>query len=87
MLCFLLPMMTALAQDPYKVAPKNYHLEFENDMREVLKSLSSIVRQVAAAGRRHFQMRIMPYRTMHNVIVGLVFLAEYFSGVIRKRVQ
>ena len=24
-------MMTALAQDPYKVAPKNYHLEFEND--------------------------------------------------------
>ena len=48
------------------------HLGFENDMREVLKSLSSIVRQVAAAGARHFQMRIMPYRTMHNVIAGLV---------------
>lgn len=48
------------------------HVDFENDMREVLKSLSSIVRQVTAAGERHFQMRIMPYRTMHNVIAGVV---------------
>lgn len=48
------------------------HLDFENDMREVLKSLSSIVRQVTAGAERHFQMRIMPYRTMHNVIAGLV---------------
>jgi two-component system CheB/CheR fusion protein len=48
------------------------HVDFENDMREVLESLSSIVRQVTAAGGRHFQMRIMPYRTTHNVIAGLV---------------
>ena len=48
------------------------HVDFENDMQKVLKSLSSIVRQVTADGGRHFQMRIMPYRTMHNVIAGLV---------------
>ena len=47
-------------------------VDFENDMRAVLKSLSSITRQVTAAGGRHFQMRIMPYRTTHNVIAGLV---------------
>ena len=48
------------------------HLDFENDLQEVMRSLSSMVRQVAAAGGQHFQMRIMPYRTMHNVIAGLV---------------
>ena len=47
-------------------------VDFENDMHEVLKSLSSIVRQVTATGGRHFQMRIMPYRTTHNVIDGVV---------------
>ncbi len=47
-------------------------VDFENDMRAVLKSLSSITRQVTAAGGRHFQMRMMPYRTTHNVIAGLV---------------
>jgi two-component system, chemotaxis family, CheB/CheR fusion protein len=48
------------------------HVDFENDVREVLRSLSSIVRQVTAAGGLHFQMRIMPYRTTHNVIEGVV---------------
>lgn len=31
MIFVFLLAMTALAQDPYKVAPKNYRLEFEND--------------------------------------------------------
>lgn len=30
MLCFLMMAMMAWAQDPYKVAPRNYHREFEN---------------------------------------------------------
>lgn len=47
-------------------------VDFESDMQEVLKSLSSVVRQVTGAGGQHFQMRIMPYRTMHNVIAGVV---------------
>ena len=47
-------------------------VDFENDVHEVLRSLTSVVRQVTAAGGRHFQMRIMPYRTPHNVIAGVV---------------
>ena len=31
MIFVFLLAMAAMAQDPYKVAPKNYRLEFEND--------------------------------------------------------
>jgi two-component system CheB/CheR fusion protein len=46
--------------------------EFENDVQEVLESSTSIVRQVTTADGRHFQMRIMPYRTAHNLVAGVV---------------
>lgn len=46
--------------------------EFENSAREVLKSLAPITRQVTGVGGQHFQMRIMPYRTTHNAINGVV---------------
>jgi hypothetical protein len=48
------------------------HVDFEKDISQVLKSLSAIERQVSAAGGRHFQMRIMPYRTAQGVITGVV---------------
>lgn len=43
-----------------------------DDIREVLSSLVSRERQLAATERRHFQMRIMPYRTVQNAIDGVV---------------
>ena len=42
------------------------------DLREVLRTLARRERQLAATEGRHFQMRILPYRTVQNVIDGLV---------------
>ena len=43
-----------------------------DDIRAVLGSLVSRERQLAAAEGRHFQMRVMPYRTVQNAIDGVV---------------
>lgn len=42
------------------------------DLREVLRTLGVRERQLAAAEGRHFQMRILPYRTVENMIDGVV---------------
>ena len=42
------------------------------DIQEVLKTLAPRERQLALADGRHHQMRILPYRTIHNVIGGVV---------------
>jgi two-component system CheB/CheR fusion protein len=42
------------------------------DADEVLRSLAISDREVAAGGQRWFQVKIMPYRTLENVIDGVV---------------
>jgi transcriptional regulator with PAS, ATPase and Fis domain len=44
----------------------------QQDAHEVLRNLVSIDTQVAAQGGRWFKVRIMPYRTLENVIDGVV---------------
>jgi len=47
-------------------------VDLMQDARDVLATLSARERQVAGAGGRHYQQRILPYRTVHNVIAGVV---------------
>ena len=42
------------------------------DIREVLRTLIPRERQLAGAGGRHYQMRVLPYSTTQNVIDGVV---------------
>ena len=42
------------------------------EAREVLRTLAFSERQVAATNGRWFSVRIMPYRTMEDVIGGVV---------------
>jgi two-component system CheB/CheR fusion protein len=42
------------------------------DMKEVLRTLSVQEREMTGAQGRHFLMRILPYRTVHDVIDGVV---------------
>ena len=44
----------------------------EKDIRDVLDSLVPAEREVKTAEGRHYQMRILPYRTTENVIEGAV---------------
>jgi two-component system CheB/CheR fusion protein len=46
--------------------------EFADDARDVLHTLIFKERMVAASDNRWFSVRIMPYRTLANVIAGLV---------------
>jgi two-component system CheB/CheR fusion protein len=46
--------------------------EFADDAREVLQTLIFKEKRVAASDNRWFSVRIMPYRTLANVIAGLV---------------
>jgi two-component system, chemotaxis family, CheB/CheR fusion protein len=49
------------------------HDALEEDAERVLRTLTTIERQVdTAEGNRHYIMRIMPYRTVENVINGVV---------------
>jgi two-component system CheB/CheR fusion protein len=42
------------------------------DSREVLQTLMPVDKQISAEGARWFKIRIMPYRTLENVIDGVV---------------
>jgi PAS domain S-box-containing protein len=46
--------------------------DFSRDIHEVLRTLSAHEQQLAGAGGRHYQMRVLPYRTIHNVIDGVI---------------
>lgn len=46
--------------------------ELADDSRAVLNTLTSIERDIAADGGRTFRVRILPYRTVDNVIDGVV---------------
>ena len=54
------------------LAARFHDVDLERDLGEVLKTLSTRERQLAGEGGRHYQMRILPYRTVHNVIDGVV---------------
>jgi two-component system, chemotaxis family, CheB/CheR fusion protein len=47
-------------------------VDLMQDTRDVLATLSARERQVAGTGGRHYHQRILPYRTVHNVIAGVV---------------
>ena len=52
------------------------------DIKEVLRTLEMRERQVTAPQGQHYQMRILPYRTVNNVIEGVVIT---FLNVTRIR--
>jgi PAS domain S-box-containing protein len=54
------------------LAARFHHSNLAEDVREVLRSLAPRERQLAGEGRRHYQMRVLPYRTVHDVIDGVV---------------
>ncbi|MGH9628742.1 MAG: chemotaxis protein CheB, partial [Bryobacteraceae bacterium] len=47
-------------------------VDLVTDINEVLRTLTARERQLAGAPGQHYQMRILPYRTVHNVIDGVV---------------
>ena len=46
--------------------------DFEQDIRAVLRTLETRERQLSAPRAQTYQMRILPYRTVNNVIEGVV---------------
>ena len=46
--------------------------DMTEEASEVLRTLFFSERQIAASNNRWFSVRIMPYRTMENVIAGVV---------------
>ena len=48
------------------------YADLQKDAAEVLRTLVFIEKQVTAAGKRWFKVRVMPYRTQDNVISGVV---------------
>jgi two-component system, chemotaxis family, CheB/CheR fusion protein len=47
-------------------------VDFEPDIRETLRTLKVRERQLAGTGGRHYQLRVLPYRSVKNVIEGVV---------------
>lgn len=67
--------------------------ELQDDAKEVLRSLTFSEKQVAAGDDRWFTARIMPYRTVDNVIDGVVItltdisLAKRLEAELRARLS
>ena len=49
-----------------------FYPELADDVRQVLRTLVRAEKQVAAHGGRWFAVRILPYRTLENMIDGVV---------------
>ncbi|MDE3196515.1 MAG: PAS domain-containing protein, partial [Acidobacteriota bacterium] len=47
-------------------------VELVSDIRETLSTLTGRERPLAGTGGRHYQLRVLPYRTVKNVIDGVV---------------
>jgi PAS domain S-box-containing protein len=54
------------------IASNLFYPELAEDVREVLRSLVSAEKQVASRDGRWYMVRILPYRTLENVIDGVV---------------
>jgi two-component system, chemotaxis family, CheB/CheR fusion protein len=59
--------------------------ELENDAREVLRTLIFSEKQVSARDGRWFTVRVMPYRTMANIINGVVI--TFIDISVAKRLE
>jgi two-component system CheB/CheR fusion protein len=59
--------------------------ELENDAREVLRTLNFSEKPVGTSDDRWFTVRIMPYRTMQNVINGVVI--TFIDISVAKRLE
>jgi len=46
--------------------------EMHDDVKETLRTLAFSEKQIATSDKRWFTVRIMPYRTLANVIQGVV---------------
>jgi two-component system CheB/CheR fusion protein len=49
-----------------------FYPELAKDAKDVLRSLASVERQVSTAAGRWYAVRVLPYRTLENRIVGVV---------------
>ncbi|HET8547388.1 MAG TPA: CheR family methyltransferase, partial [Bryobacteraceae bacterium] len=47
-------------------------VDFVPDIRETLRTLKARERQLAGTGGQHYQLRVLPYRSIKNVIEGVV---------------
>ena len=54
------------------IASDLFYPELAEDVREVLRTLVSAEKQVATRDGRWFTVRILPYRTLENMIDGVV---------------
>jgi len=54
--------------------------ELERDIREVLRTLVYCEKEIPASGERWFKVRIMPYRTLDDVIDGVVMTFSNITG-------
>jgi two-component system CheB/CheR fusion protein len=61
------------------------YLELENDAREVLRTLITCEREVGTRDGVWFSMRIMPYRTLENMIDGVVI--TFVDITVSKRLE
>jgi two-component system CheB/CheR fusion protein len=67
--------------------------ELDNDINDVLQTLAFCEKQVRTNDRRWFKVRIMPYRTMDNVIDGVVLTfsdittAKELEQELRKKLE
>lgn len=74
-------LIAADAGRPITDLARFHDVDLAQDIEDVLKSLSARERQLAAKNGRHYQMRIMPYRTVHNVIDGVVITFTDVTGL------
>lgn len=54
-----------------------------SDIQEVLRTLIPLERQLAGSAGLYYQMRVLPYRTVHNVIDGVVLTFADVTGLKR----
>ena len=70
------------------VATRIAYPELQDDVRRVIKSLTAVERDVAAADGRHFVVRVLPYRSIDNFIAGaVVTFMDVTSAVRAKELQ
>ncbi|MES2932324.1 MAG: chemotaxis protein CheB [Pseudomonadota bacterium] len=63
------------------------YAQLQDDAREVLRTLIFSEKQIEASNRRWFRVRIMPYRTLENVIDGVVITFSDISAFKQLEVQ
>lgn len=86
----LIPLATTDAGRPIKHFASNLlHAELTQDAEKVLNNLSIINKEVVSEDGRVYHMQMRPYRTMNNVIDGVVVIFDDISAskAAEKRAQ